>query len=314
MSSDQGKPAQACPVCELENQQVLAERDYGDKVTYQCSRCGKFTISGTAEAVAGSLTNRMLLSAWIRERNLLKVQIPVLTSDFLEDVAKSLPDYSPLEKQSRLLHAIKLQTDYPGKEVLVVPEHDVPLAWAENEKELAFYIQALVERGLLQIGSGEHRSISDPVYPTVITAAGWEYLDTYKSDVAKSHQVFVAMSFDDGLKTIYDNAIAPAIKACGYRPYRVDSEPHLERIDAKIVAEIKASRFMVADVTQQKAGVYYEAGLAHGLGMPVIWCVRKDDLGNVHFDTRQYNHIVWDSQDGLAEQLKSYIRATVGEL
>ena len=40
-----------CPVCELKNQQILNVRDYGDKSTYDCSHCGRFTISGTAEAI-----------------------------------------------------------------------------------------------------------------------------------------------------------------------------------------------------------------------------------------------------------------------
>jgi len=33
-----------------------------------------------------------------------------------------------------------------------------------------------------------------------------------------------------------------------------------------------------------------------GLGRQVIWTCRDDDLKNVHFDTRQYNHIVGKNQ------------------
>ena len=81
----------------------------------------------------------------------------------------------------------------------------------------------------------------------------------------------------------------------------------------KIIAEIRQSRFLIADVTQQKAGVYYEAGFAHGLGIPVIWCVREDELNNVHFDTRQYNHILWNSEKDLREKLETFIIATIGK-
>ncbi|MCD6262375.1 MAG: nucleoside 2-deoxyribosyltransferase [Deltaproteobacteria bacterium] len=147
----------------------------------------------------------------------------------------------------------------------------------------------------------------------VITAAGWEYIEKDEANLASKTQGFVAMSFDKTLLPVYENAIAPAIEATGYRPHRVDSKPHLERIDAKIIAEIKNSRFIVADVTQQKAGVYYEAGFAHGLGIPVIWCVRHDDLNNVHFDTRQYNHILWETEDELKEKLQDVILATIGK-
>lgn len=61
-------------------------------------------------------------------------------------------------------------------------------------------------------------------------------------------------------------------------PHRVDKEPHIDRIDAKIIADIKDSLFLVADVTRQKQGVYFEAGFALGLKLPVISSVREDDL------------------------------------
>ena len=302
-----------CPVCKLDNQNVLTERDYGDKVTYDCKRCGRYTISGTAEAVAERKNKSAELSGWLRERNLLGIEIPMLTSSFLEEVINTLPRYSPLEKQKKLLKAIELLTDYPGKEVLLIPEYEVSLAWAANEKEFEYYIKSLMDRGLIEIPNAGRRAISDPLYPMVITAAGWEYLEKDQSNLTSKTQAFVAMSFDGALLSVYENAIAPAIESTGYRPYRVDAKPHLERIDAKIVAEIKNSRFIVADVTQQKAGVYYEAGFAHGLGIPVIWCVRHDDLANVHFDTRQYSHILWKTEDELKEKLRDFILATIGE-
>jgi len=301
-----------CPVCKLENQKVIAERDSGDKVTYDCSRCGRYTISGTAEAVAERKDKSAELSGWLRGRNLSGIEIPMLTSSFLEEVIKTLPSYSPLEKQSKLLKAIELLTAYPGKEVVLIPEHEASLAWAENEKEFEYYIKSLMDRGLIEVSNASRRTLSDPLYPVIITAAGWEHLETDESNLASKTQAFIAMSFDKALLPVYENAIAPAIVSTGYRPYRVDSKPHLERIDAKIIAEIKNSRFIVADVTQQKAGVYYEAGFAHGLGIPVIWCVRHDDLDNVHFDTRQYNHILWEAEDELKEKLRDVILATIG--
>ena len=69
----------------------------------------------------------------------------------------------------------------------------------------------------------------------------------------------------------------------------------------------------MADVTNHRQGVYFEAGYALGLGIPVIWTCRKDDLDNCHFDTRQYNHIVWETPEELATALEHRIRATIGE-
>lgn len=301
-----------CPICKLENQKVLGERGYKSEVTYDCSRCGRYTILRNAEAVANRKDKSAQLSGWLRERNLLGIEIPMLTSSFLDEVIATLPSYIPLEKQNKLLKAIELLTDYPGKEVILIPEHATSLAWAQNENEFKYYLKSLMDRGLLEIANAGKGSLFDALYPMVITAEGWEHLEKDDSNLASKTQAFVAMSFDKDLFSAYKNAIEPAIEATGYRPYRVDSAPYLDRIDAKIIAEIRNSRFIVADVTQQKSGVYYEAGFAYGLGLPVIWCVRHDDLKNVHFDTRQYNHIVWESEPELREKLEDFILATIG--
>jgi hypothetical protein len=48
-----------------------------------------------------------------------------------------------------------------------------------------------------------------------------------------------------------------------------------------------------------------------GLGTPVIWTCRKDDIKNAHFDTRQYNHIIWSTAEELREALHLRIAATI---
>jgi hypothetical protein len=41
----------------------------------------------------------------------------------------------------------------------------------------------------------------------------------------------------------------------------------------------------------------------------VIWTCREDDIGNLHFDTRQYPHIVWHEPADLRSQLRDRLRA-----
>ena len=64
---------------------------------------------------------------------------------------------------------------------------------------------------------------------------------------------------------------------------------------------------LVADFTQGETGphggVYYEAGFAHGLNIPMVFTCRKDTLKNIHFDTRQYPHIVWETLEELRDGL-----------
>ena len=175
---------------------------------------------------------------------------------------------------------------------------------------MRFHLRSLYNRGFFEIFEQ-----SEPPL-VVISAQGWEYLDRYSSGLEEKTQVFVAMSFNPDNKeliSIWENAIKPAISEAGYTPYRIDKDPHNERIDAKIMAEIKNSRFIVADFTENKHGVYFEAGYALGLGIPVIWCVRKEDLEKLHFDTRQYGHIDWENEKDLKERLYNHICAIIGK-
>lgn len=91
---------------------------------------------------------------------------------------------------------------------------------------------------------------------------------------------------------------------------------HLNKIDDEIIAEIRRSKFLIADFTEgdtgARGGVYYEAGFAHGLNIPVIFTCRSDTFSKVHFDTRQYPHIIWDTPEQLSKRLVRRICAVIG--
>ncbi|MBI5685583.1 MAG: hypothetical protein HZC54_10930 [Verrucomicrobia bacterium] len=91
----------------------------------------------------------------------------------------------------------------------------------------------------------------------------------------------------------------------------MDKLEHNGKICDKIVSEIHDSAFLIADFIGHRGGVYFEAGYAMGLGLPVIWLCREDEIDKAHFDTRQYNHIVWREPADLCEKLFSRIKATI---
>jgi nucleoside 2-deoxyribosyltransferase len=132
----------------------------------------------------------------------------------------------------------------------------------------------------------------------------------------ETSQGFVAMWFNPKTEAAYLNGIAPALMQTGYKAMRIDKKDHNNKIDDEIVGEIRQSRFLVADFTCEpksvRGGVYFEAGFALGLGIPVIWTCNKNSMDDLHLDTRQYAHIVWQEPADLQEQLKNRIRATIG--
>jgi nucleoside 2-deoxyribosyltransferase len=119
------------------------------------------------------------------------------------------------------------------------------------------------------------------------------------------------MWFDPSLDPVWQDAIKPALKSCGFNPIRIDLEEHNEKICDRIISEIRRSGLVVADFTGQRGGVYFESGFAMGLGIPVIRTCRKDDIGSLHFDTRQYSHVVWETPGELKGRLMNRILATV---
>jgi nucleoside 2-deoxyribosyltransferase len=126
---------------------------------------------------------------------------------------------------------------------------------------------------------------------------------------------FVAMSFDPTLTDIFVGPMSEGIRKAGYEPLRIDNKEHNNDVTDEILAGIRTSRFLLADFTLHRAGVYYEAGFAAGLGKPVVRTVRDDEKESIHFDTRQLNHIIWhkDALDDFAKKITARIVATIGQ-
>lgn len=148
-----------------------------------------------------------------------------------------------------------------------------------------------------------------------LTVKAWDRVEVLQKTKASSDQVFVAMNFDKELDDCYTNGIKKALAETNYKPYLIKDEEHADRIDDKILSKIKRSKFIVAEFTGQKHGVYFEAGYALGLGIPVIWTCREDEIkdNKLHFDTRQFNHIAWTDESDLKEKLINRIRVLIGE-
>jgi nucleoside 2-deoxyribosyltransferase len=70
---------------------------------------------------------------------------------------------------------------------------------------------------------------------------------------------------------------------------------------------------LVADYTNVNNGVYFEAGFAVGLGIPVIGTCRSNHFDKIHFDIKHINTIKWVSPAQLASDLAKRIAAVIGD-
>lgn len=291
---------------------------------------GEFFISGTANAMLANLNDKRkaLLTFWLVQQHRLGVARPEISSQSLEDLEDwSFP--SVHERADNLLRYLSSKSELLGTVVsFFVPQNtdspddgNVLIAWTASRKlsEVITLAEYARSEGWIdyQVKRPEYLGEVHSTHNLMLRPPGYARLEALDASGAISNQAFIAMWFDNSMSEAYEKGIAPAIREAGYEPMRIDKKSHNNKIDDEIIAEIKRSRFVVADFTQgdsgARGGVYYEAGFAHGLNMPVIFTCRADTLKHVHFDTRQYNHIAWENIDTLKNQLAQRISATIGD-
>ncbi len=129
---------------------------------------------------------------------------------------------------------------------------------------------------------------------------------------ARSSDVLRGDSFTEDLKSAYDLGIVQALSDCEFSAIQLAHVEHVDNINDRIMADIRRAQFMIAEFAHHRGGVYFEAGYALGLGKLVIWTCRSQDFHDkVHFDTRPYNHILWDTEADLREKLTNRMRALI---
>jgi hypothetical protein len=276
-----------CPLCEQPAKYHGHSIDYGRALQIECDRCGRFTISTDALDALTPEKKYLLSSAcrtWEGE------SLPRTLTTNMEVLIAHAPRPTIPEKCDLVLELIARMTERAGDSSKFDGSRDYPLVAARDAQEVGWIMDALATRGLLG-----GTIVSAGMITGTLSMAGWERVAELRRAGPNSAFVFVAMSFGSTLSNLYDGAIALAIREAGYEPIRVDRKEHTNSIDDEIVGNIRKSRFMVADFTGQRAGVYFEAGMMAGLGRNVIWMCDKSELEEVHFDVRQRNFIDWES-------------------
>lgn len=314
-----------CPICKSHANEEPIALGAGKLA---CPRCGSFSISGTA-SVMWKATNPNVrqvsnASGWIREH-----QRVLINSDGIEALL-SVPTPSVAERAKKILTTLEkaVPSISEWQNIYVVNPANISITY-ENEPHLinnqlfwlgiSYSVNPDELRYLLAEYLNRESSfltISDQSnhLKVQITPKGYAYLAELRKTQVNSQIGFCAMWFDKSVLPIWTNAIEPAIKDAGYYAKRIDTDHHNNRIDDEIIAMIRRSKFVVADFTGQRGGVYFEAGFALGLGLEVIWTCKKSDLKEVHFDNRQYNFVTWE-EDKLGDfktALQNRIEATIG--
>lgn len=296
-----------CPLCKLDCKGKITPKQtfYVD-----CRRCGFYEITFSAkECDYGNAEKDIFLFSGYLRNNSSKGSPITVNAEMLEHLSEIILPFKRLsvtEKINKIITYLGNRTNI-GEKITLDANCDFTLFYCKNKSEFERLISYATTQDYL-----EYFAIAKPgdIEPS-LTYKGWQKYEENQNTNITSKNAFIAMNFDPEFDEIFYKAILTACGESDFTAIRVDKSEHNEKICDKIIADIKSSRFLIAEFTGQKHGVYFEAGFAYGLGIPVIWCCRESDVKQLHFDTRQYNHIIWKDIEELKEKLINRIKATV---
>lgn len=298
-----------CKFCNAEIE--VTDQPQHDTRTCDCPVCGKYILIDTAFELQlnCSQDDAILFSGVLRNRPNADRKKTINSNDLkrIPDIVASYRALSVTDKIENLIRYIAKNSKHLGHKVPISKFVDYTKFYCYNREELVGMIDYLRSRSFI-ISEEDNEAIKSS-----LTVDGWKEYEKLKEVNFNSKNVFIAMNFDKEFDEIYKKAILPACKKCKFKATRVDKIEHNEKICDRIISEIRQSKFIISDFTGQKHGVYFEAGYAQGLGIHVIFTCRKNEIEDkkIHFDTRQYNYIAWESIDDLKQRLIERIKATI---
>ena len=292
-----------------------------------CRRCGNtISITRQAQGLLNDDRKRRIVSSFCQRRSRSGIQ---LDSRIVESLLTTqLPT---IKEQIDLLVTyygdnargdIKYKLDPFDTQILfpLAALLMLPLEY-ENDK-----ITGLIER-ILRIGSfnegcgGFFKGKSNA--SREITFKGWErYHAMQSATFDEKKQAFFALQFPRNgeykklpeIQKLYDEIARRSSEELGIKIWNpLLGEPKGGLIHSRMEVEIRKSLFLVADLSHGNQGAYWEAGFAHGIGLPVFYLCHGDNEKKVHFDTGPYFRIKWDKTniDTTISNLFDTVRATL---
>jgi hypothetical protein len=312
-----------CPICEtanikssdgLQTDNNASTEERAEFYWYKCTKCGDFKISYNAkENMLGNI-DLQKISSWISEKNKVFGENPFLDSETIETILNQ----RDRRIQEKFDCFMKYIAGLPNKKEMLA--EDMNHCYVYNESELEKLILKAEKEGFIQkstrpsiiatANSSSSYQREQGYKFTGLTFEGQEYVENLDLPNKHSHNIFMAFWFDKDVQSVFDNTVKPAIDKAGFLAERVSSSTtELDgKISDEIIAKIKSSRAVIADCTGQRQAVYFEAGFAMGMRIPVIWTCRKSDVQDICFDANHYPFILWETPKELAEKIVNRLK------
>lgn len=307
-----------CPICDTDAEFHPTRWD-GQEIT--CPKCGMFGVSRTALVVlernSWTRAKKAVLSHRVRlnQSDQDPPRIDTYLMDKVLDGTLKLP--TPVAQAMNALRFIADHVRDSGEALEGLPVEFSAVIGAPSHDASARVAGNLIEAGLL---TGIDVTSSSGVdylnlHPTL---RGWTQYEAETRGQVATRVAIIALKFGDAqLDEFVDTVVKPAVISAGYELERVSDRPLAGVIDHVMRVKIRDAPFIIADLTHDNNGAYWEAGFAEGLGKPVIYMCHEDkwSVARTHFDTNHCETVGWhpDRSEAFQQRLVAVIRNSMAD-
>jgi transcriptional regulator with AAA-type ATPase domain len=142
---------------------------------------------------------------------------------------------------------------------------------------------------------------------SIIASPIWEG----RQFVKENDLCFVLMPFAEerDLQSVYNQHIKPVVSQAGLRCVRADDINDISGVMQSVWEGINRARLIIADLTNRNPNVFYELGIAHTLGKPVIIITQSMDF--IPFDLRHLRCIIYEYKPNMIKKFEESLIKTI---
>ncbi|MFK5971449.1 MAG: hypothetical protein QM487_15215 [Candidatus Marithrix sp.] len=309
-----------CPICDNDQLYPLISRSQSGAANYySCTLCGDYILDHIVSSTLPNIIKngkdvRVKISHAIRQMQ-KKDKHPTISYHTIENILeKPLPRHR--EQADLLIRWLAENIRGIGEEIVVAPNTHKAIIGAKSDAGFWLILNHLLK---IELITGNQQMMAPSWAKITLSFKGWDYYEDLQHGKAVYRKAFMAMQFGETeLDNIVSDIFKPSVEQTGFELIKLDDNPKAGLIDDRLRVEIQSSDFIIADLTHDNLGAYWEAGYAEGMGKPVIYTCKKQkfDEEKTHFDTNHHLTIRWDKNDPekAGEELKATIRATLPDL
>ena len=225
----------------------------------------------------------------------------------------------PAVQAMNLIRYIGDEVSESGKPIPQLGDSAIAVNIDAPSNELAAQLfEELCEYGIIK--TSEPIATLDGVFfrNVSLTLKGWERYNLEKRGRFDGNYGFLAMQFNDpDLEAFVREVLKPAVEGIGFDLHDMRDSATAGIIDNIMRVKIRDAKFVIADLTHDNNGAYWEAGYAEGLGKPVIYICKKKkfEAKGTHFDTNHCTTVPWSRNDdeGFRAELTATLRRSLDQ-